>query len=191
MIIIILATILIIAIILIVESFKYNRFEELIIRINEAEANIDAILNKEFDLLNKSISIIKSNIETNKDVLEDIIKLRSRKLNNFDLDKQLNESYKEFKYYVNNFENLKNNESFTKIEIDLIEVEANIIALKEYYNDNTSKFNLLIHKFPSNIIAKFKKYKEKQLFELEKNIKNDDLEVVFEDEEKSETLENN
>ena len=31
----------------------YNKFQVYIIRINEAEANIDAVLRKRFDLLNK------------------------------------------------------------------------------------------------------------------------------------------
>ena len=181
--IIILITIIIIALIFIVHSIKYNKFEELIIRINEAEANIDAILNKRFDLLNKSIGIIKSNIETDKEVLEDIVKLRSRKLNNFELDSQLNTAYKEFKYYTDNFENLKDNESFTKIEIDLIESEANIIALKKYYNDITEKYNFYITKFPSSIIAKFKKYNKKQTFEIEQQDEYSLVdEIIFDDE---------
>ena len=37
----------------------YNHFQEYIIRINEADVNIDAVLRKRFDLLNKSIGIIK------------------------------------------------------------------------------------------------------------------------------------
>ena len=181
--IIILITIIIIVLIFIVHSIKYNKFEELIIRINEAEANIDSILNKRFDLLNKSIGLIKSNTKTDKEVLEDIVKLRSRKLNNFELDTQLNKAYKEFKYYADNFENLKDNDSFTKIEIDLIESEANIVALKKYYNDITEKYNYYTSKFPSSMIAKFKKYNKKELFEIAKE---DDYslvdEIIFEDE---------
>ena len=181
--IIILITIIIITLIFIIHSIKYNKFEELIIRINEAEANIDAILNKRFDLLNKSIGLIKSNIETDKEILEDIVKLRSRKLNNFELDNQLNKSYKEFKYYVDNYENLKTNDSFTKIEIDLIESEANIVALKKYYNDVANKYNEYLKKFPSSIIAKFKKYTKKELFEIETADEYSLVdEIVFEDE---------
>ena len=37
----------------------YNKYQDYIIRINEAEANIDSTLRKRFDLLNKSISLIK------------------------------------------------------------------------------------------------------------------------------------
>ena len=41
---------------------EYNKFQENIIRINEVEADIDNVLRKRFDLLNKSISIIKKNL---------------------------------------------------------------------------------------------------------------------------------
>ena len=37
----------------------YNRFQSYIIRINEAENFIDTTLRKRYDLLNKSINIIK------------------------------------------------------------------------------------------------------------------------------------
>ena len=58
---------------------SYNQFQVLIIRINEAEANIDAVLRKRFDLLNKSIDVIKANTKTEENVLEQIVKLRTRK----------------------------------------------------------------------------------------------------------------
>ena len=177
-------SIIIICGILIFEAFKYNKFEELIIRINEAEANIDSVLSKRFDLLNKSINIIKSETKVDKEVLGDIVKIRSRKLNNFDLDEQLTKAYQEFTYYTNNYESLKQNEAFTKIEIDLIESESSIIALKKYYNDVTVKYNDLIHKFPSSIIAKIKKYKEKNLFPEKKEEKLDyTQEIIFDDDE--------
>ena len=175
-------SIIIICSILLFEAFKYNKFEELIIRINEAEANIDSILNKRFDLLNKSINIIKSETNTDKEVLGDIVKIRSRKLNNFDLDGQLTKAYQEFRYFADNYEALKQNEAFTKIEIDLIESESSVIALKKYYNDVIKKYNSLINKFPSSIIAKIKKYKVKDLFPEEEENKLDyTQEIIFED----------
>ena len=39
----------------------YNNYQNYIIRINESEAFIDTTLRKRFDLLNKSIEIIKAN----------------------------------------------------------------------------------------------------------------------------------
>ena len=73
---------------LVVFVTTYNHFQDFIIRINEAEESIDAVLRKRFDLLNKSIGIIKANTDEEK-VLEIVSKLKSKKLTNFELDRQL------------------------------------------------------------------------------------------------------
>ena len=60
----VLITCIFICLILICYTYIYNIFQTYIIRINEAEAFIDTTLRKRFDLLNKSIGIIKANIDT-------------------------------------------------------------------------------------------------------------------------------
>ena len=45
----------------------YNKFQEYIIRINEVESMIDTYLRNKYDLINKSIPIIKGNIKSEKE----------------------------------------------------------------------------------------------------------------------------
>ncbi len=151
----------------------YNKFQVYIIRINEAEANIDAVLRKRFDLLNKSIDVIKTNTNTEEDVLEQIVKLRSRKLSNFDLDRKLYDGLKEFEKYKEKYPELKNSESFMKIDIAINESEAEIVAFRKYYNDIITDYNKMVKSFPSNIIAIIFKFKDKFYFD-GKNM-NDDI----------------
>jgi uncharacterized protein YxeA len=63
----------------------YNKFQDYIIRINEVEALIDTNLRNKYDLINRAIPIVKSNIDKDRNVFEDIVKLRSRKIGNFEL----------------------------------------------------------------------------------------------------------
>ena len=146
-------------------SNTFNQFQVLIIRINEAEANIDAVLRKRFDLLNKSIDVIKANTKTENDVLEQIMKLRSRKLSNFDLDRKLYDGLKEFEKYKEEYPKLKSVESFMKIDIALNESEAEIVAFRKYYNDIITDYNKLVKSFPTNIIALIFKFKSKLYFD--------------------------
>jgi len=146
-----------------------DSFKEYNIRINEAEANIEATLNKRFDLLNKSTDIIKKELNTEQDTLKTIEKIRSQKLDNFELDKELYCAIEEFHDYSLNYENFKNNDDYTKTEIKLIESESEIIALKKYYNDIIDKYNDLVNSFPSSLIAKIKKFHNKKSFELEEH----------------------
>ena len=146
-------------------SNSYNQFQVYIIRINEAEANIDAVLRKRFDLLNKSIDVIKANTKTEEDVLEQIVKLRSRKLSNFELDRKLYDALKEFEKYKAEYPKLKSIEGFMKIDIALSESEAEIVAFRKYYNDIITDYNKLVKSFPTNIIALFFKFKSKLYFD--------------------------
>lgn len=150
----------------------YNRYQEYIIRINEAEANIDSVLRKRFDLLNKSIGIIKANTKIKGEVLEVIVELRSKKLSNFELDRLLYEALNEFHTYAEKYEELKQSEAFMKIELGLNESEAEIIALRKYYNDIITDYNKLTKIFPSNIVGIINKYKTKTYFD-GKNMEDD------------------
>ena len=168
--------IIIICLILVWYVNTYNKFQSFIIRINEVEANIDTTLRKRFDLLNKSINIIKGNINTEEDVLGLIVKLRSRKLSNFDLDRQLYEAINEFNYYKENYPELSESDALLKIDISLNESEHEITALRKYYNDIITDYNKLVRKFPSNIVAILSKNKEKTYYDgknMNDNITND------------------
>ena len=146
-------------------TITYNRIQDCIIRINEAEVNIDTILRKRFDLLNKSITIIKNTTKTEDEILDIIVKLRTRKLTNFELDRSLYDAINEFTSYKEKYKELKNCEEYLKIEINLFESESEIIALRKYYNDIITDYNKLIKSFPSNLIALVKNYQVKSYFD--------------------------
>lgn len=143
----------------------YNHFQSYIIRINESENFIDTTLRKRYDLLNKSINIIKSHTKNKDNVLEDIDKMKSKKLSNFELDRQLYESINEFNKYKEENEELANNESFLKIDLSLFESESEIVAARKYYNDIITDYNKLVSTFPSNVVAFLYKYHKKTYYD--------------------------
>ena len=150
----------------------YNHFQDYIIRINEAEVSIDAVLRKRFDLLNKASSIIKNKTKDEQNIIEMISKLRSKKLTNYQLDRNLYEAINEFHVVKDKHEELQTNEKFLKIEINLMESESEIVGLRKYYNDIITGYNKMVKSFPSNIVAFVKRYKVKEYFDgssLDKN----------------------
>lgn len=164
-IIITLSVVIVVCLILILLVATYNHFQDYIIRINEADVNIDAVLRKRFDLLNKSIGIIKENIDSDEEILEGIVKLRSKKLTNFELDRDLYEAINEFHIIKERYPNLQTCKEFVKIEINLMESESEIVGLRKYYNDIVTDYNKLVKSCPSNIIASIKGYKAKDYFD--------------------------
>lgn len=160
-----LSVVIVIGLILILLVATYNHFQDYIIRINEADENIDSVLRKRFDLLNKSIGIIKANIKTDEEILDIIVKLRSKKLTNFELDRNLYIAINEFHVIKEKYPELHTNEEFMKIDINLMESESEIVGLRKYYNDIITDYNKLVKSCPSNFIALLKGYKAKDYFD--------------------------
>lgn len=143
----------------------YNHFQDYIIRLNEAEASIDTTLRKRFDLLSKSVNIIKANAEIEGEILENIVKLRSRKLSNFDLDRELYNAINEFETYKEKYPVLQTSESFVKIDASLNETETEIFACRKYYNDIVTDYNKLRKTFPANLVGKISGLKIRTYFD--------------------------
>lgn len=153
----------------------YNQINESIIRIEEAESRIDNNLRDKYDLLNRSISLIRNKIELGPDAFKEIIKLRARKISNFDLDRILVKSYNEFlSIYEANIK-LRESDEIFKVSRQLEIINDELLTLRNYYNANITNYNKMIKKFPTNIVANIKKYKEKPFYDL-KDMTDEDYE---------------
>lgn len=172
--ILILLTIIVLTCVLIAfYTFIYNKFQDSIIRINEVEATIDSNLRQKYDLINRSISIIKANVEVKNNVFEEVVRLRSRKISNFDLDRKLITASNELvTIYEKNKKDIKS-EEITKIINQLNDIDTKLNTYREYYNSNIVKYNKMIKTFPTNIVALLCKYNDKLFYDM-KNM-NDDI----------------
>lgn len=160
-----------------------DNFRENVIRLNEAEASIDSVLNKRFDLLKKAEEIIHKEVNKDKndeekiEVMHTIAEIRSKNLSKFDFDNSLYNAIDEFEKYIEDYSELKKINELVKIEVNLIESESEIVALRKYYNDISKEYNKLVKSFPASIVAFFKKYKTKEYFK-EREAKKDLLEEL-------------
>lgn len=143
----------------------YNKFQDYIIRINEVESMIDNNLRSKYDLLNRAIPIIKGNISKEKEIFGEVVKLRSRKLGNFELYRVLVRTSNEFEALKEEFPDIEKSAEIKKIRNQINEIDLKLDNEIDYYNENISIYNSLLKKFPSNIVATFCKYKEKLFFD--------------------------
>ena len=156
---------LIISLIIISVFYIKNKYMQYFIRLEQANINIENNLKKKFDILNRSINIIKANTDIEKDILEDIVKLRSRKLNNYDFDIRLSNSMNEFNELKETYHNNLNScTTFTKLYLELNNIEEKLLSTKSYYNNVIIKYDKLIKTFPSNLIGKIFRYKENHIY---------------------------
>ncbi len=174
---ILLGMIIVICLIFGIYTILYNKMQDYIIRINEVESMIDNNLRNKYDNINKCVSIIKGNNElenvVDHKIFDEIIRLRTKKISNFDLDRKLVDAENSLIQLKEKYQLLKENEEIDAISKKLDEIDEDLIAGIEYYNRNIAEYNKLIKLFPTNIIAKIGKYQEKLFFD-RKDMSDDD-----------------
>ena len=158
-IIIICLLIAIIGIIMIIFTLNYNKFQWIIIKLNKGEKIISNYLNQKHSILTRYTDILKENIDIDNDLEE--YKLINTKLSINNLNKKVNDFNNLINKYMDNNEKLLKNETIIKLNKELSEANISINGGKKYYNDNLTIYNHLCNAFPSKIVAKLKKYKEK------------------------------
>ena len=163
--IIILVIIVIICAMIIFYATIYNKFQDYVIRINEVESIIDNCLRSKYDLINRAIPIVKSNIDKDEEIFGDIVKLRSRKIGDFELYRILKKASIELEGLKSTYPEIDKSDEIKKIIKEIKDIDAKVDNSTDYYNDNITTYNTLIKKFPSNIVAMLCKYKEKLFFD--------------------------
>lgn len=161
----ILVIIILVCVFVIIYASIYNKFQDYIIRINEVESMIDNSLRSKYDLINRAIPIIKGNIDKERKIFEEIVKLRSRKIGNFELYRILMRASIELGSLKEEFPKIDESDEIKKIIKQIDDIDIKLENAIDYYNDNITIYNTLIKKFPSNIVATFSKYKEKLFFD--------------------------
>jgi hypothetical protein len=141
----------------------YNKFQILIIKINEAESKIDTSLRERYDLLSKASTFIKE--KTDEDVMTELSSIDTSNISSFEFDRKLSEFTKEFYEVKFNNRDLVKMDHFTDIDFELRENEASLEGYISYYNDNISKYNKYFRLFPSNLVAKISRLKERTFYD--------------------------
>lgn len=149
---------------------NYNNYQRCIVRISEAENNIDVLLDKVEEQLSRTIPVIKDidSIFEDEKALVNLTKIKNKKLNNFALDKELDSCRFALQELIDSNTILLDNENLANIRYDIIDAVNDLTAAKKYYNDYVVKYNKLIKCFPSNIVGKVNHYKLKDFYSNEK-----------------------
>lgn len=175
---VLLGIIIVICLLIGIYTTLYNKLQDYVIRINEVESIIDNNLREKYDNINKCVSLIKGNDKINeeldKNMFEEIVRLRTKKISNFDLDRKLIEANNSFITLKEKYKELQENEKIIEISKKIDELDETLIVNRNYYNKNIAEYNKLVKLFPTNIVAKLCKYEEKLFFD-RKDMSDDDF----------------
>lgn len=148
-------------------TINYNKFRFTIIKIDEAENNIEVLLKKKMELLDRTRPIIKKELRLN-EFLEDIDFLVASDINHFEMNSSLKETHLELIKILDEHEKLLKSEKLVSIIEEINSNDESILGSTKYYNDSVVNFNKLVGSFPSNIIAILWGYKRKEFYNNER-----------------------
>lgn len=172
--IIILIAIILIGIIIIQYIFNYNKLQEMNIKINEAESIIDNELRNKYDLIIRSSSIINKLLKKEISYFKELEKLKSDNISNFEMDRKITEGENLIHKVKNDYKSLEDNEEYNTIINSLKDSDEILDAAKSFFNKYTTEINLIIKKFPTNLIAKIHRIKVRNYFD-GKNMFDDEI----------------
>ncbi|WP_419494109.1 LemA family protein [Chryseobacterium bernardetii] len=156
-------------------SFLINLYNKLVLlkfNVDKAYSNIDVVLKQRADEIPNLVSVAKSFMNHEKDVLTRLTELRTVYNTTKDSDKKTelaNETSKVLSSFFavsENYPELRSNSNFLELQKRISEMENKISDRREFFNDSINLYNIGIHEFPNVILAKMLGYKDKTLLEV-------------------------
>ena len=151
----------------------YNGLVRLRNQVKNAWSQIDVQLKRRHDLIPNLIETVKGYMTHERETLENITKARNLAMQAQGPAEQgkaesgLSNAMSNFFLVVENYPDLKANTNFLSLQEELASTENKISFSRQFYNDETMKFNTKIEMFPSNIIAGMFNFKQADFFEIE------------------------
>ena len=162
MIYLILGLVLLVILLLVINFLYYkNKFNFYFLKVEEADNNIELILEKKIEILLKIAKIIDKDME--KELEEFKKKEISKHQCYIELSSLGNKLLKEA-----DAEEYESNKKLNNLIGRFDDNECDLKGSLKYYNDNAVEINNYIHKFPSNIVSLFSHFKELDIYKIEK-----------------------
>ncbi|MBO4478971.1 MAG: LemA family protein [Clostridia bacterium] len=177
------AALVIIVVALIVKV--YNKLVDSKEKVKNGWSQIDVQLRRRFDLIPNLVETVKGYATHEKETLENVTMWRSRVSSAttteeaIEANKGLSSALGRLLVTMEKYPELKANENFLKLQAELTEIENKISFARQFYNDTVQKYNVLVKRFPSNIIASMFKFKEEKFFEVSNDIRENVPQVKF------------
>ena len=151
----------------------YNKLVKNKVKVDEGWSGISVQLKRRHDLVPNLVKTVKGYAEHEKDLLVEVTEARKQSVNVNGIEdiqkaeKALSSSLSRLLAVAENYPELKANENFLKLQDELTSIENSLQHARRYYNGAVREYQITQQTFPSNLIADYFKFENKQYFELE------------------------
>ena len=143
----------------------YAQYVRLIVvrnKVRESASDIDVQLKKRYDLIPNMLQMAAKFMEHEKSLMTELTELRVKAMSNtfvnspkekMELESLLNQKLNEFKVSLENYPDLKSNQTMITAMQSMNEVEEHIAAARRFYNSNVTRLKNAVEIFPGNLVA--------------------------------------
>ena len=150
----------------------YNNLAKQKVLVGEASADIETFLKQRYDMIPNLVEIVKGYAKHEKETFKEITEMRSKAMSAGSLDekmeyeKALSTGITKIFAVAENYPELKANENFKELQVQLSDLENNIQKSRRFYNGTVRDFNTKITTFPNNIVAGLLGFTALKFFEI-------------------------
>jgi LemA protein len=150
----------------------YNTLVRIRNQVKNAWAQIDVQLKRRHDRIPNLVEVVKDYMSYEQETLQRVIQARSMAIsaqgvqNVSQTENMLTGALKSLFAVVENYPELKANESVMRLQEELTSTENKIAFARQYYNDSVMTLNNKIEIFPSSIIANSFGFKREVYYEV-------------------------
>lgn len=148
----------------------YNNLVSLEQTVKTSESNIDTQLQRRSDLIPNLVNTVKGYASQEKDIFTDIANARSKLAGASNVsdqaaaDSELSNALSRLLVVVERYPDLKSNENFKDLSIQLEGTENRIAIARQDYNTAVNNYNTKRRSFPTSLVASVFGFEEKPLY---------------------------
>ena len=149
----------IIALIIVMIIYYFNRFAVLQNRIENSLAQIDVQLKKRADLVPNLLNSVKGYMKHEKSIITEVTNARKALVSAGNMQSKikagdkLQDALRSIFAIAEGYPNLKANENFLQLQNELSAIEDKVAYSRQFYNDSILDYNMLYTTFPGNMFA--------------------------------------
>jgi LemA protein len=149
----------------------YNRLIGSRNRVSTAWSDIDVQLQRRHDLIPRLVTAVKKYADYERATLEAVTALRNEAMQvtavsaKGELEEKLSAGVERIIALAENYPDLKANENFLQLQRELVETENYLQFARRYYNGSVRDYNTMTETVPSNFIAGWFNFKQRDYFQ--------------------------
>ena len=163
----------------------YNKLVSLRLRVKNAWAQIDTQLKRRFDLIPNLVETVKGYAKHEENTLQKVIEARNKYVTSNSINdtavasNELSNCLKSIFALSESYPELKANENFNSLQVELTGTEDKIAYARQFYNDTVQKYNESLSVFPNNIVGNIFGFKEEEFFAVTDEAQREAVKVQF------------